>query len=107
VSDKTHIEDEIAARHLQQDKLSGRTMYEGHVLVDLSHLVNECRALRLELERTNAIGSFERRIKAIRTDIEQRLDAQAPEAHLPRMMLSGQLQILDALLENTRLYTEK
>ena len=105
MSDKTYIEDEIEERHLHQDRLAGRTMYDGHVLVDLARLVNECRALRVDLERATKVGSFADRVKAIRADVEQRLDAQPADAHLPRLMLTGQLQILDAVLDNTRLYT--
>ncbi len=103
--DKEYIEDEIAGRHLRQEQMTGRTMYEGHVLVDLSRLVDECRALRVDLERVSKVGSFADRVKAIRADVEQRLDAQPADAHLPRLMLTGQLQILDAVLANTRLYT--
>lgn len=98
--DKTNIEEQVAERHLAQDRLSGRTMYEGHVLVDLSRLVDECRALRADLRAAAAdrVSS----VRSIRQKVEQAHDEQDADAHFARMVLVGQLQILDAVLANLR-----
>ena len=46
------IEDEIEKRHLIPERLSGRTLYEGHPLYDLHALVTLVRSLRAELARS-------------------------------------------------------
>jgi hypothetical protein len=100
------IEEEVALRHLRPEATQGRTMYPGHVLVDLAAVVDECRALRVELSRVRAVGPYLDRIRTIRLDVERRHDALEPDAHFARMVLVSQLQILDALLDNARLYAE-
>jgi hypothetical protein len=98
------IEEEVALRHLRPEATQGRTMYPGHVLVDLAALVDECRALRVG--QTARVVEYADRILTIRRSIEKRHDDLDPEAHLPRMVLVAQLQILDAVLENARIHAE-
>ena len=49
-----------------------------------------------------AIEKYVRRIRAIRASVEQAHDATETDAYLARVMLVGQLQILDAVLANAR-----
>jgi len=45
------IEDDIEKRHLIPERLTGRTLYEGHPLHDLHALVALVRSLRAEIHR--------------------------------------------------------
>ena len=98
------IEEEVALRHLRPEATQGRTMYPGHVLVDLAALVDECRALRLD--RAAGVAAYSASIRQIKATIEHSHDALEPEAHFARMVLVAQIQILDAVLEAARLHAE-
>ena len=54
-----------------------------------------------------AIEEYVRRIRAIRAQVEAAHDATEDDAYLARVMLVGQMQILDAVLENARPLMEK
>jgi hypothetical protein len=102
---KDPIEEIAWDRHLRPEATQGRTMYEGHVLVDLAAVVDECRSLRLALHQPSGIEPFVERIRAIRVAIEQSHDRLDAEAHLARMVVVAQMQVLDTVLQNARLFT--
>jgi len=46
--------DAIKRRHLDPEKTAGRTMYEGHITIDLAALVAEVERLRAEVKQERA-----------------------------------------------------
>lgn len=97
---KEPIEEQVAARHLTGEQLSGRTIYPGHIVADLAAVVDECRAMRAERGLNLNKTTVMQRIGHLRTHLEQAHDAQDAESHLERLVLVAQMQILDALRVN-------
>ena len=58
-------------------------------------------------EDKTLLERYVERIKSIRASVEQTHDAQPTDAHLARMMLVGQMQILDAVISNARDFAEQ
>ena len=54
-----------------------------------------------------AIEEYVRHIRAIRAQVEAAHDATENDAYLARVMLVGQMQILDAVIAGARPFLEK